>query len=206
MLWVCSIIHPQSHHLVVMKMNLEDQDQVRNDQRRIGSTSPAETNTLAKVKTKPMALYHSLNSLAIWRIDTSKTANELLQRVRLSSIKVLKLGYDCFLLLSSLLQCYIFDNSSCTIIICWIESRNNVPHNHGFSVYLLKKWNLTTSKGIYWGNLAENLSTSKFSEKWKNEGNEKKKLSQKKSEKEKKKQNKDQSWSFSIIAGFRVES
>jgi hypothetical protein len=60
-----SIIRPQSRHLAVMKMNLEDQDQVRKDQRRRRSTSPAETNTLAKVNTKPMALYHSLDSLAI---------------------------------------------------------------------------------------------------------------------------------------------
>ncbi|KAL1189559.1 hypothetical protein V5N11_029917 [Cardamine amara subsp. amara] len=60
-----SIIHPQSRHLVVMKMNREDRDQVLKDRRRRRSTSPAETNTLAKVKTKPMALYLSLDSLAI---------------------------------------------------------------------------------------------------------------------------------------------
>nr|VDD09403.1 unnamed protein product [Brassica oleracea] len=58
-----SIIHPQSLHLAAMKKNLEDQDQVLEDQRRRRSTSPAETNTLAKLKT--MALYHSLDSLAI---------------------------------------------------------------------------------------------------------------------------------------------
>lgn len=53
-------------------------------------------------------------------------------------------------LLSSLLQCYIFDNSSCTII-CWIESRNNVPHNHGSSVYLLKNEIWQHQKGFIRG-------------------------------------------------------
>ncbi|XP_013659992.1 uncharacterized protein LOC106365083 isoform X4 [Brassica napus] len=51
-----SIILPQSPHLVAMKTNQEDQDQVLKDQRRRRSTSPAETNALLKVKTKPMAL------------------------------------------------------------------------------------------------------------------------------------------------------
>ncbi|CAG7866001.1 unnamed protein product [Brassica rapa] len=55
----------KSPHLVAMKTNQEDQDQVLKDQRRRRSTSPAETNALPKVKTKPMALCHSLDSLAI---------------------------------------------------------------------------------------------------------------------------------------------
>lgn len=79
-------------------MSLEDRDQVLKDQRRRRSTSPAETNTLAKVKMKPMALYHSQDSLAILRTDTSKPAKEPLQeQVRLSLIKILQLGYDNFL-------------------------------------------------------------------------------------------------------------
>lgn len=137
MLCVCSIIRPQSRHLVVMKMNLEDQDQVLKDQRKRRSTSPAETNTLAKVKTKPMVLYHSLDSLAIWRIDTSKTAkkNHYMSKIAFNQDTQIRIW-----LLSSLLQCYIFDNSSC-IIISWIESCNNAHIiNHGFSVDLLKNW------------------------------------------------------------------
>jgi len=58
---------------------LEDQDQVLEDQRRRRSTSPAETNTLAKLKT--MALYHSLDSLAIQRVEQTckkKPLQELL--------------------------------------------------------------------------------------------------------------------------------
>ncbi|KAJ4904992.1 Uncharacterized protein Rs2_18943 [Raphanus sativus] len=55
----------KSLYLVAMKTNLEDQDHVLKDQRKRRSTSPADTNTLAKVKKKPMALYHSLDSLAI---------------------------------------------------------------------------------------------------------------------------------------------
>ncbi|KAJ0254836.1 hypothetical protein HA466_0096850 [Hirschfeldia incana] len=42
---VCSIIHPQSLHLVAMKTNLDDQDQLLKDQRKRRSTSPADTNT-----------------------------------------------------------------------------------------------------------------------------------------------------------------
>lgn len=148
---LCSIIRPQSHHLVVMKMNQEDRDQVLEDQRRRRSTSPAETNTLAKVKMKPMALYHSLDSLAIWRIETSKPCKRTITKSKNVFYQNTQIR---IWLLSSLLQCYIFDNSSC-IIICWIESCNNVHIiNQGlfFSlVYLLNNYIWQQQKGFTGG-------------------------------------------------------
>ena len=67
--WVCSIILPQSHHLGAMKTNQEDQDQVLKDQRRRISTSPAETNVSTRSKDEtdgPVPLSRFFGNLKSW--------------------------------------------------------------------------------------------------------------------------------------------